>query len=78
MCCVDRLSWQVFQEDVPEGFFMPLPVLARFDGGGIARMTVFANGPESSVEFRLRQRPRELELDPEMWILSSDTDTDRR
>ena len=68
----------IFQEDVGEQFFMPLPVRIRFDGDIVGRVVLYANGPESPFAVRLPQRPREIELDPEKWILSSDTETDRR
>ena len=68
----------LFQEDVSPQFFMPLPVEARFDGDAVGRIVLYANGPESPFAFRMPQRPRDIELDPDKWILSSDTETDRR
>jgi hypothetical protein len=52
---------------------MILPLVMSFDGNQEARTTVRATGPSSTFEIRLPAKPRKVELDPFMWILSEKT-----
>jgi len=60
----------VDQENVPEGWFMPLPVLFRFGGNKIAYGTVAAHGPSNAFQIKLPAKPESMELDPQKWVLS--------
>ena len=61
-----------------ENWVMPLPVAMEFEGGKVARAIVVARGAAAPVELRLPAKPKRIELDPEMWILSSETSTHER
>ncbi len=66
------------QENVPDDFFMPLPVVLTFDGDRQGRALVTARGPSTPVEIRVASRPKNVELDPENWILSETTEAGHR
>jgi hypothetical protein len=68
----------VFQEGVPEGFFMVLPAVLRFSGDQVAYWPVLANGAQTPFRIPLPARPDRIDLDPDMWILSAETSTRRR
>jgi len=65
----------VFQDGVPadENWFMPLPLVVRLDGDKVGRTLVYALGPETAVNFRIGSKPRSVELDPDLWVLSERT-----
>lgn len=65
----------ISQENAPEDWIMPLPLLIRLGGDKVARGTVLARGPQQPVNIVLPVRPESVELDPEMWILSDKTST---
>jgi len=67
----------VFQDGVPAGenWFMPLPLVVKLDGDKVGRALVYALGPETPVNFRIGSKPRSVELDPDMWVLSEKTTT---
>jgi hypothetical protein len=69
------LSGTVTQEDVPEDWFMVLPLLISFDGTQWAAGTVHALGPKTPFSIKLPRRPKKVELDPQKWILSDKTST---
>jgi hypothetical protein len=69
------LSGNIYQENVPEGFFMPLPVTLHFGGGKTAVGTVAALGPKAPFKIRLPAKPQKVELDPDSWVLSEKTST---
>jgi aminopeptidase N len=69
------LSGQVFQENVPENWVMPLPLLLNFGGNQHAVATVLAKGAKAPFEVRLPLRPKKVELDPTHWVLSEKTET---
>jgi hypothetical protein len=46
-----------------------------FDNNQEARTTVRAQGPSAAFELKLPARPRKVELDPGMWVLSEKTIT---
>jgi len=66
------------QESVPDDFFMALPVVLTFDGDRQGRALVTARGPSTPVEIRVASRPKNVELDPESWILSETTGARKR
>jgi hypothetical protein len=68
----------VFQENAPENWAMPLPLVFKFSGNQVARGTVLANGPQQPVSIRLPQKPESVELDPEHWVLSEKTTTRKK
>jgi hypothetical protein len=73
-----QLRGTLFQENTPQNWVMPLPLVFKFGGNQVARGTVLANGPQSPVAIALPQRPDSVELDPEMWVLSEKTQTKKR
>jgi len=68
----------VYQENAPENWFMPLPVVMKFGGGRVARGTILARGPQSPVNIMVPARPESVELDPDMWVLSDKTTTKKQ
>jgi len=65
----------VTQENVPEGWFMPLPLTFTFNNNQEARGTVHAYGAKTPFEIKLPMKPKKVELDPQKWILSEKTST---
>jgi hypothetical protein len=65
----------VYQENVPEEWFMPLPLVFTFDKNQVATGTVHAYGPQTSFNIKLPMRPRKVELDPSLWVISEKTTT---
>jgi hypothetical protein len=57
---------------------MPLPFVVHFRGGKIARATVEVHGARTPISIKLPEQPEKVELDPELWILSSKTTTIKR
>lgn len=72
------LSGQVFQENVPENWVMPLPLVLNFGGDKHGVATVLAYGPKAPFEIKLPMRPKKVELDPTHWVLSEKTSTDEK
>jgi aminopeptidase N len=69
------LRGTLFQENAPQDWAMPLPLVFRFEGNQIARGTILALGPQQSVNIPLPAVPQSVELDPELWVLSEKTAT---
>ena len=65
----------VTQENVPESWFMPLPLVMSFGGNQVARGTIHAYGSKTPFQVKLPMRPKKVELDPHNWILSEKTTT---
>ncbi len=67
----------VFQDGVPAGenWFTPLPLVVQLGGDKVGRVLVYAMGPETPVNLRIGAKPKTIELDPDMWILSEKTTT---
>jgi hypothetical protein len=61
------------QDNAPDNWVMPLPVVFTFANDQIARTTVLATGPTSKVQLKLPSKPLKVELDPASWILSDKT-----
>jgi hypothetical protein len=72
------LSGTILQENAGQNWFMPLPVTLKFPGDQKANIVLFANGPETPFQVPLPMKPNSAELDPNMWILSEHTDTDKK
>ena len=69
------LSGTVTQQNVPDDWFMPLPVLISFGGNQQASGTVHALGPKANFQIKLPAKPTRVELDPYHWVLSEKTST---
>ena len=69
------LTGNVIQENVPENFFMPLPVQFGFGGDKVANGTVAALGPKTPFKIKLPMKPVKVALDPHSWVLSEKTPT---
>jgi hypothetical protein len=63
------------QENAPENWAMPLPLVFKFSGNQIARGSVFALGAQQPVSISLPRKPESVELDPDHWVLSEKTST---
>ena len=74
------LKGELSQTGLPESedWFMPLPLVAHFRGGKIARATVAVHGVHTPLNIKLPEPPEKVELDPELWILSEKTSTVKR
>jgi len=73
------LKGDLLQEGLPDNanWFMPLPLVIHFPGDKIARGTIAAQGLHTAINIRLPQIPDKVELDPDMWILSARTTTEK-
>ncbi|HMT06996.1 MAG TPA: M1 family aminopeptidase [Pyrinomonadaceae bacterium] len=69
------VSGNVLQENVPNNFFMPLPLIMKFGGDSGATGTVHALGPNTPFKIKLPMKPTSVTLDPSKWVLSEDTST---
>jgi hypothetical protein len=69
------LQGKILQEGAPDDWFMPLPLLFEFGKNHWAAVTVAAYGPERPFQLKLPKKPRKIELDPDLWILSERTST---
>jgi hypothetical protein len=69
------LRGTLYQEETPDDWFMVLPLVLEFSDKQVARGTIHVFGPETAVEIPLPQGPKEVFLDPEMWVLSAKTST---
>jgi hypothetical protein len=69
------ISGNVIQENAPENWIMPLPVVMNFGGNRNAVGTVVANGPKQSFKIKVPAHPAKVELDPDHWVLSDKTVT---
>ncbi len=72
------VSGTVIQENAPPNWFMPLPVMIKFDNRQEARTLVYASGPQTQFHFSLPMKPASVELDPELWVLSEKTSTKKK
>jgi aminopeptidase N len=67
------LTGFVNQENVPDKFFMALPLLLRFSGDQSANATVAALGARTPFKIKLPTKPQKVEFDPRSWVLSEKT-----
>lgn len=68
----------VYQDNAPADWFMPLPLVFEFDKNQRATGTVHAYGPKTPFNIKLPMKPKKVELDPQMWVLSEKTSTSGR
>jgi hypothetical protein len=68
------ISGTIRQENVPDTFSMPLPLVFTF-GSQTGRATIRAVGPSTTFEMPLPLKPTKVELDPLSWVLSDKTTT---
>ena len=69
------MTGTVTQENVPDDWFMVLPVLFSFGEKQEGVAAVQAHGPTTTFKLRLPMRPKKIELDPHHWIISEKTST---
>jgi len=67
------LTGTLYQEGVPDDWFMPLPLTLDFGGDKIARGTIHAQGPQTPVKIGLPMEPKRVLLDPDLWVLTIKT-----
>lgn len=69
------LEGTLAQEGTPdsEQWFMPLPLWVTLAKGQKAVVTIAVQGKESPVRVKLPSRPQNVELDPQLWVLSEKT-----
>ncbi len=65
----------VLQENAPADWFMPLPLVFEFDKNQRASGTIHAYGPKTPFQIKLPMKPKKVELDPALWIISEKTST---
>lgn len=66
------------QENAPENWGMPLPLVIKFPGNKLVRITVLALGAQRPVNIRLPSMPESVELDPDHWVLSNKTSAGKK
>ena len=71
------LKGNVYQDNAPEAWFMPLPLVVHFGKDRFARGLVYAYGPMTAFAIKLPSQPTDVELDPEQWVLSAQTSARR-
>jgi len=69
------LSGTLSQDNVPNDWFMCLPVVIHFGDNQEASGTVYATGPKGTFHLKLPMKPTKVELDPHHWVLSEKTVT---
>jgi aminopeptidase N len=67
------LRGTVYQDNAPNDWAMPLPLLVHFGKDKTARGTILAYGPQQNFAITLPAQPSDVELDPESWVLSEKT-----
>jgi len=67
------LRGTLLQENVPDDWFMPLPLIFEFSNNRMARLSVTARGSKTPIEIKLPEKPQKVRLDPDLWILSEKT-----
>ena len=69
------MSGTLAQEGLPdtEQWFMPMPLAITLSKGSVSIVPIAALGKERPFKVRLPSRPRKVELDPSLWILSEKT-----
>ncbi len=72
------LTGTVTQQNVPDHWFMVLPLHLSFGGKQEARGTVHAYGPTAKFQIVLPMRPRKVELDPHHWVIAEKKSTKGR
>jgi len=65
-----RLDVQVDQPDAPQGFRMPVPLLAEYDDGTSETLVLDVDRPQNRFSFSLTKRPRRLTLNQGYAVLA--------
>jgi hypothetical protein len=68
----------LFQEGVPDNWFMPLPLFAEMENGQRAIVIVAAKGPSTPLKLGIPGTPKRIELDPDLWVLSAKTSAHKK
>jgi hypothetical protein len=68
---------KIYQEDVPSGWFMPLPLVFDMGDKKYATGVVHALGPVTDVRIGLPAAPKNVQLDPFHWVLATKTEAKR-
>jgi len=63
------VSGNVNQLNVPNDFFMPIPVVFNLGGDTNARGTIHAFGPKTPFQIKLPMKPAKVQIDPNKWVL---------
>jgi hypothetical protein len=69
----------LFQEGLAEDakWFMPLPVTVSFGKGTVEHYILATTGRQTEVSFKVSATPDKVELDPELFVISSRTSTQK-
>lgn len=67
----DVLAITVRQENVPDGFRMPVPVKIDFGRGQEGQAVVLIDEPEETFRLPLPAKPRKVELNPDYAVLAN-------
>ena len=71
------VSGTVIQKNAPENWMMVLPVRFSFSEKQTAQGTVLVQGPSTPFQIHLPMRPKNVELDPDRWILAENVSATR-
>jgi len=71
------VSTTLYQEGVADDWVMPLPVVFTFDRGQQARGTICAQGTKTTAKFKLPAQPKQISLDPDLWVLADKTEVSK-
>lgn len=71
------LEGTLYQDDVPAGWFMPLPLQFEFGKGRKGLVVILAHAPQAPLKIKVPEPPSKVELDPDHWVLSAKTMTRR-
>jgi hypothetical protein len=67
----DVLALTVRQENVPDGFRMPVPVRIDFGGGKAGQAVVLVDEREETFRLPLPAKPKKVELNPDFAVLAT-------
>jgi Peptidase family M1 domain len=71
------LHGKLAQTNTPAQWIMPIPLVVHFGGGKTSNGLVIAVGPERPATIHLPAVPTSVELDPDRWVLSDKTTTQK-
>lgn len=73
------LTGEIIQENAPEHWMMPLPVIITYPNNQQTQVVVWARGSKTEIQLPpLPMKPDSVELDPDWWILSEKTETKKK
>ena len=67
------LTGTLSQEGTPDDWLTIVPLVAEFSGNRQARVAVHVLGSETPFKLAFPEKPKQVKLDPDMWILSEKT-----